>query len=407
MKRLHIDCSSGAAGDMLAAALLELHPDPGAALARLNSAGIPGVAYERRSATRCGIVGTQLLVTVKGHAEQAGIPPTDDHAHPHRSLSDILSIVDSLSLPESARADAAAVYRLLADAESRAHGRPAGEVHFHELGALDAVADIAAVCYLMGELSPDEITATPVNVGSGTVRCAHGILPVPAPATAFLLEGIPSHADPATSLSRELCTPTGAALLKHFVHRHGPMPLMAASRIGHGAGAADFPDRPNLLRCTLGDAPDSDMATLPGTREEDILELVCNIDDMTGEELAFAAERLFAAGAVDVASMPATMKKGRPGTVLLVLCAPEVRGAVMEALFRHTTTLGVRIRACRRCVLERSADTVTLPDGHSLRRKTAEALGLRRAKYEHDDLAALARASGLPLRDLLGRLPPP
>lgn len=407
MKRLHIDCSSGAAGDMLAAALLELHPAPDAALSRLNAAGIPGVIYERRPATRCGIAGTRLVVIVNGRAEHAGSAPGADHAHPHRSLADIMSIVDSLSLPESVRSDAAAIYRLLADAESRAHGRPVGEVHFHELGALDAIADIAAVCFLMGELAPIEITASPVNVGSGTVRCAHGILPVPAPATAFLLKGIPSHADPDSSRSRELCTPTGAALLKHFVHRYGPMPLMAASRIGHGAGSADFPDRPNLLRCTLGDAPESAAPPIPGTREEDILELACNLDDMTGEELAFASERLFAAGALDVAAIPATMKKGRPGTILLVLCPPESRSAITEALFRHTTTLGIRLHPCRRCVLERHSDTVTLPDGTLLRRKTAALPGLRRAKYEFDDLAALARAADLSLRDILTRLPPP
>ena len=396
MKRLHIDCSSGAAGDMLSAALLELHPDPDAALARLGAAGIPGVAWERRPATRGGIVGTRLVVTVSGRTEQ------EDHApaHSHRSLSDILSIVSSLALPDAVLADVSAVYRLLADAESRVHGRPVGEIHFHELGALDAVADIAAVCFLLDELAPGEITATPA--GSGTVECAHGTMDIPAPATAAILAtGIPTCEE---KLPGELCTPTGAALLRHFVRRYGPMPLLAASRIGHGAGAADFPDRPNLLRCTLGDAPDS---PAPGTREEDILELVCNLDDMTGEELAFASERLFAAGALDVALLPATMKKGRPGIVLLALCPPDAQAAVANALFLHTATLGIRIRPCRRLVLDRRSGTVTLPDGTLLRRKTAGAPGLRRAKYEHDDLAALARASGLPLRDLLSRLPPP
>lgn len=400
MKRLHIDCSSGAAGDMLAAALLELHPDSASALARLNAAGIPGVAFERSPATRCGIAGTQLVVTVAGQTEHAPHAPS----HSQRTLSDILSIVSSLALPAPVLADAAAVYRLLADAESRVHGRPVGEIHFHELGTLDAIADIAAVCFLLAELAPAEITATPVNVGAGRVRAAHGWLPVPAPATAVLLEGIPARADPDPGFSGELCTPTGAALLRHFVRRYGPMPLLAASRIGHGAGSADFPDRPNLLRCTLGDAPDS---PLPGTRGEIVLELVCNLDDMTGEELAFAAERLFAAGALDVALLPATMKKGRPGTVLLALCPPDARTDVANALFLHTTTLGIRIRPCSRLVLDRRSDAVTLPDGTLLRRKTAETPAFRRAKYEHDDLAALARSSSLPLRTLLSRLPPP
>ena len=407
MKRLHIDCSAGAAGDMLAAALLELHPDPAAALARLNAAGIPGVVFERHPAIRGGLAGTQLAVTVGGCSEHDAEPSGQGGAHAHRSLEDILAIVGELALPGRALADAAAVYRLFADAESRAHGRPAGEVHFHELGALDAVADIAAVCFLMGELAPGEVTATPVNVGAGRVHCTHGWLPVPAPATALLLQGIPAYADPDPAVSRELCTPTGAALLRHFVQSYGPMPLLAATRIGHGAGTADFPDRPNLLRCTLGEVPGPVPPPIPGTREEDILELACNLDDMTGEELAFAAERLAAAGALDVSFLPSTMKKGRPGTVLLALCPPDVRRAVTEALFRHTTTLGVRIRPCRRCVLERRAETVTLPDGTVLRRKTAGTPAFRHAKYEHDDLAALARRTDTPLRDLLFRLPSP
>lgn len=310
-------------------------------------------------------------------------------------------MVGALALPEEVRAAAADVYRTIAEAESRVHGRPVGEVHFHELGALDAVADIAAVCLLMAELAPDEVSATPVNVGGGTVETAHGVLPVPAPATAVLLEGIPSHGD--SELARELCTPTGAALLRRFVGRWGAMPPMASSGVGHGAGAADFPGRANLVRCTIGEAAgDGD-----GGGEEEVVELVCHLDDMTGEELAFAAERLFAAGALDVAMLPATMKKGRPGHVLAALCAPASQKAVLSAMFCHTTTLGVRARPCRRWTLERRDDATILPDGTVVRRKIAEAPGIRRAKYEHDDLAALARSRGVSLREALGGLPPP
>lgn len=399
MKRIHIDCSAGAAGDMLAAALLELHPDPDGALARLNGAGIPGVAYARRAVTRCGIAGTRLVVTVGGRSEGDG----DGHgeAHSHRSLEEVLGIVGALDLPESAKADAAAVYRLLAGAEGRAHGCEVGEVHFHELGALDAVADIAAVCFLVGELGPDEITATPVNVGAGSVRCAHGWLPVPAPATAFLLEGIPAHADADSEVSRELCTPTGAALLRHFVKRYGAMPPMRATRIGHGAGSADFADRPNLVRCTMGEGEGDGAA---GTREEEVCELVCNLDDMTGEEIAFAAGRIFAAGALDVVAIPATMKKGRPGVILAVLCAREGRDAVAEAVFRYTTTLGVRIRECRRRVLARREESVTLPDGSVVRRKVAEGPGGERAKCEYEDLARIAKGEGVGLREVREKL---
>ena len=397
MKRLHIDCSMGAAGDMLAAALLELHPDPDGVLSRLNGAGLPGVAFRRERAVRGGIAGTRLVVEVGGHVEGG-----KEHGHKGgRSLEEVLAMVRALALSEEVRAAVADVYRLIAEAESRVHGKPVGEVHFHELGALDAVADVAAVCLLMEELAPGEVSATPVNVGGGTVETAHGVLPVPAPATAVLLEGIPAHGDP--ELARELCTPTGAALLRRFVGRWGAMPPMAASGVGHGAGTADFSGRANLVRCTMGEAADD----ADGVREEDVLELVCNLDDMTGEELAFAMERLFEAGALDVAILPATMKKGRPGHVLTVLCANGRRDGILRALFRHTTTLGVRERSCRRWVLERREEGVVLPDGSVIRRKVSMGFGVRRAKYEYEDLAARARTGGVSLREVAMDVPEP
>jgi hypothetical protein len=382
---------------MLAAALLELHPDPDGVLVRLNGAGLPGVAFRRERAVRGGIAGTRLVVEVGGHVEGDG---HSGHGG-GRSLEEVLAVVGALALPEGVRAAAGEVYRMIAEAESRVHGHPVGEVHFHELGALDAVADIAAVCLLMAELAPVEVSATPVNVGGGTVETAHGVLPVPAPATVILLDGIPAYGD--DGLAKELCTPTGAALLRRFVGRWGAMSAMAVSGVGHGAGAGDFPGRANLVRCTMGEAAD-------GGEEmggHEVLELVCNLDDMTGEELAFAMERLFAAGALDVTIQPAIMKKGRPGHVLTALCAPGCRQGVLSAMFRHTTTLGVRARTCRRWTLERRDDPAVLPDGTVIRRKISEAPGLRRAKYEHDDLAALARSRGISLRELLAGMPPP
>lgn len=401
MKRLHIDCSMGAAGDMLAAALLEIHPDPEGVLKRLAATGIPGTAIRREAAVRGGVAGTRLVVEMAGRTEGAEGEHHGHGEHAGRSLAELLELVDSLALPVDVRAAAADVYRTLAEAEGRVHGRPVGEIHFHELGALDAVADIVAVCLLMGELAPEEVSATPVNVGGGTVRCAHGILPVPAPATAVLLEGIPAYAD--SGLAHELCTPTGAALLRHFVGSWGAMPPMAAFAIGHGAGRADFPERANLLRCTLGEAFGDDGAAYG---KDCILELVCNLDDMTGEELAFAVERLFAAGALDVAAVPALMKKGRPGHVLTVLCAPERRGSVLDALFRHTSTLGVRERSCQRWILARRDEPVTLPDGTVLRRKVSSGPGVCRAKYEFDDLASLARDRFVSVREILGGISP-
>ena len=403
MKTLYIDCGMGAAGDLLSAALLELMPDPDSAVKRLNSLGVPHVVYSREAVTRCGIAATRLVVKVNGVEEHAHEHHHDEHhhhehhhehhhAHHHHSLDDILSIVGSLSLPEKAKDAAAQVYRLLADAESRAHGRPVGEVHFHEVGAFDAVADIAAACWLLGEIAPDEIVASPVNFGGGTVRCAHGVLPVPAPATAFLLEGIPAYGD--GEIRCELCTPTGAALIRHFAGRFGPMPAMKSEKIGYGAGTKEFDGRANLLRTTLGE----DAAT---EGSDEVCELKCNIDDMTGEAIAFACERIFEAGALDVLTVPATMKKGRPGVVLFALCAQDRKDEVTRAMFRHTSTLGIRETTCRRSVLSRREESVAMPDGSTIRRKVAEGYGVRREKPEHDDLAAYAKKNGLALSEVL------
>ena len=386
MKTLYLDCSMGAAGDMISAALLELTPDPKAAVEKLNALGIPHVVYSNERTTRCGIAATRLVVKVGGVEEHAH--HHEAHTHHHHSLDNILRLVDSLALPQKAKDDARQIYALLAEAESRAHGRHVGEVHFHEVGALDAVADIAACCWLISELAPGEIVASPVNFGGGTVRCAHGVLPVPAPATAFLLEGIPAHGD--GEVPCELCTPTGAAILKHFATRFGPMPAIKAEKTGFGAGTREFEGRANLLRTTIGEG-----ATADGS--DSVCELKCNIDDMTGETIAFACERIFDAGALDVLTVPATMKKGRSGVVLIALCAPERRDAVTTAIFQHTSTLGVRETICRRSVLSRREETVALPDGSAIRRKISEGYGVKREKTEHDDLAAYALSHGVTL----------
>jgi len=399
MRKLYIDCSMGAAGDMMAAALLELVPDPASMLSRLNALGIPGVSYSSEKVPRGGIIGTRLHVHVNGeeegheheheHAHEHGHVHEHHHHHEHHSLHDILGIVDGLALPDAAKRHVAEIYRMMADAESRAHGRPVGEVHFHEVGAMDAVADISAVCLLMDEIGADEVIASPVNVGGGTVRCAHGVMPVPAPATAYLLEGASVYSsEPAVG---ELCTPTGAALLRHFARSFGSMPPLRVSSIGYGAGGRDVAGRANLLRVLLGEAD--------GACEDDVFEISCNVDDMTGEEISFACERIFAAGALDVATIPAQMKKGRPGIIFSVLCKSSVHDDVMSALFRHTTTIGARETLCRRHVMARREEKVALPGGGSARRKISEGWGVKRVKTEFEDLARVARDAGSSLRE--------
>ena len=390
MKTLYLDCSMGAAGDMLAGALLELVPDPDATVAELNAFGIPEVMYKRETLSKCGIAATHLSVTVAGHEEHESHHHHDHHHHEHRSLADVLHVIEHLKLEPSVREDVIKVYESLAAAESRAHGKAVGEIHFHEVGALDAIADIAAFCHLLRRIAPDKVIASPVHVGSGTVNCAHGVLPVPAPATAFLLEGVPTCSDGV--IVGELCTPTGAALIKNFTASFGPQPLMTVRSIGYGAGRKDFP-RANVVRAMLGESAAEESG------DGEIFELNFNVDDMTGEELAFASERIFAAGARDVSFAPVVMKKGRPGQRVSVMCSAETRGEVVKAIFAHTSTLGVRETHCRRYTLDRKIETVALPDGSTVRRKIASGYGVRRAKWEADDLAAFARTKGISLAE--------
>ena len=417
MKILYLDCGMGAAGDMLAGALLELLPDPDAFVQELNGLGIPGVSFRRETAEKCGIRGTHLSVTVHGEEEESidcgpGHAHMHDHDHAHEhdhdhahshahehshvhahghhhhsSLHDIEHIVcGHLSIPERVKQQVMAVYRLIAEAESHAHGVPVTEIHFHEVGTLDAVADITAVCLLMDRLSPDEVVASPVHVGSGQVKCAHGILPVPAPATAYILRDVPIYGG---SIRGELCTPTGAALLRHFVTRFGDMPPMRTQAIGYGMGKKDVAAA-NCVRAMLGEAA--------GQGGDRVWTLACNVDDMTAEAVGFAMERLFDCGALDVYTVPIGMKKSRPGTMLCVLCRPEAKDAVLDCLFRYTTTIGVRELALQRHVLDRRVTTLDTPYG-PVRRKEVRGRGAERHKYEYEDLARIAREKGVSLAE--------
>ncbi len=388
MKELYFDCSMGAAGDMLSAAVLELCDDREAALAALNALGIPGVRFEAADSVKCGVKGTHLTVTVHGREEDETL---HDHPHHHHaSPTDIRSVVEGLSLPESVRRDILAVYESIARAESAVHGVPVEEVHFHEVGAMDAVADVTAFCFLLRRLGPARITASPVHVGSGQVRCAHGLLPVPAPAAALLLRDVPIYGG---EIRGELCTPTGAALLKYYVNSFGPMPLLRTEKIGYGMGKKDFPAA-NCVRAFWGES---------GAAGEEMTELRCDLDDMTAEGIAFACERLRDAGAPEVFTSPIGMKKGRPGTMITVLCRPEQAPAMTALLLRHTSTLGVRAFPCRRTVLSRRVETGETALG-PVRKKISEGGGLRREKWEYEDLARLARERDCSLEEILSML---
>ncbi len=416
MKTLYLECAMGAAGDMLMAALSELSEDRNAFLEKMNSLGLPGVRVEAKTAVKCGVTGTHMKVTVDGAEEESEDVHDHDHHHDHdhdhhdhdhdhhdhdhehdhghhhehdhhhASPADIDRIIDGLDVSDRVKSDAKAVYALIADAESRVHGHPVSEIHYHEVGTMDAVADVVGVCLLMEEICADRVVASPVHVGSGHVKCMHGILPVPAPATALILTGVPTYGG---QVKGELCTPTGAALLKHFVSEFGDRPVMAAKAVGYGMGKKDF-ERANCLRAFLGESE--------GKREQ-ITRLECNLDDMTGEEIGFAAERLFSAGARDVYTRAIGMKKGRPGTELNVICLPDDADALAGLMMKYTTTLGIRRQDMSRYVLDRKIETVSTPWG-SVRVKTAEGMGVKKRKAEYDDLAELARRTGLSLEDI-------
>ena len=443
MRTIYLDCGMGAAGDMLMAALLELCPEKQEEfLGKMNGLGLPGVKVEAEPAVKCGITGTHMNVTVFGEEEEsedvhdhghthsheacesAAADGLHSHAHSHdghdhhhedhgahshahhhgdhvhshdghdhshhhhhhSTMAGIASIIEGLEIPAPVKEDMKAVYALIAEAEAHAHGMPVDQIHFHEVGTMDAVADIAGVCLLFHELGADQIIASPVHVGSGHVHCAHGILPVPAPATAHILQGIPVYS---TQVQGELCTPTGAALLKHFVKEFREMPVMTTSKIGYGMGKKDF-ERANCVRAFLGDTAETG---------DEIAELSCNLDDMTAEAIGFAEEALFEAGALEVYTIPVGMKKSRPGILLTCMCRREDEEKMVELLFRHTTTLGVREHISRRFTLKRREETVETAYG-PVRKKISQGHGVARAKLEYEDLAAIAKKTGRPLEEI-------
>ena len=435
MKILYIECNMGAAGDMLMGALYELLEDKQGFLDTMNGLGLPGVHLEAQKAATCGIAGTHMAVTVHGeeehepehdhhhdhdheqehghdhdhdhehgHAHEHTHNHTHEHAHGHEHAHEhahehthhhhhatpghIAEIIDGLALPEAVKTHARAVYDAIAQAEARAHGCPVGDVHYHEVGALDAVADVTGVCYALNLLAPEQVVVSPIHVGSGTVRCAHGVMPVPAPATANLLEGVPAYGG---AVQGELCTPTGAALLTHFADRFGPMPVMRTQGVGIGIGTKAF-EQANCVRAFLGETEER------GNGE--ITELVCNIDDMTPEALAFACVRLLELGALDVYTTPGTMKKGRPGHVLTVLCGPEREADMARHILAETTTNGLRVRRCGKYYLEPSFDRVQTPWGE-VRVKRAEGFGVSHVKPEYADVAAIAKQQGIPYQRVI------
>ncbi len=449
MKALYLECKMGCAGDMLMSALSEL-VDQKAFIDKMNALGIEGVKVECVPSKKCGILGSHIQVLVDGKEESENVdfslhienaehmehildhieeiegihhvsysnsilsfqashedgerlenqirqilfnhfPNAHMHSHGHShhahgmNVSKVYSIIQNLPVSNRVKKDAISVYELIAKAESQVHGMDVENVHFHEVGTIDALVDVVGNCMLMEMIDVQRIYCSPIALGNGMVKCAHGILPVPAPATAILLEGIPSYAG---RMDGELCTPTGAALLKYFVDSFEVQPTMKTNKIGYGMGNKDFPAA-NCVRAFLGEMDD----------DGEVCELTCNLDDMTPEEIGFAYDILFANGALDVYVTSVHMKKNRPGYVFTCMCKTSDKEKMMELMFKHLSTLGIRESSCIRHALKRKVEALETPYG-SVRKKQSYGYHVQKEKFEYEDLARIAKENGLSIQEI-------
>ena len=368
----YIDAFSGLAGDMLVAALADAGADRDAITRALQSLATEG-AFSWEQVKRRGMAAAKFHVTVTETPK-------------HRHLTPILKMIAAADLPDPVKAAAGRVFQVLGEAEAHAHGVPIEKVHFHEVGAVDSICDIVGICLGLHLLNVDKLYCSPINVGSGTVNTEHGVLPVPAPATARLLEGKPIYA---RGPALELTTPTGAAIVAALADGFGAMPAMSICAIGYGAGDHDFKEHANIVRVMIGEA-----TTAPESTTVSVIE--ANIDDASPQIIGWATEKLLEAGALDAIVIPAQMKKNRPGVILQVIAPPEKREELIAIVLRETTTLGVRFHSAERRVQHREWVEVTTPHG-TVRMKTAD----NGYAPEYEDARKIATATGLPLKQIL------
>lgn len=373
MRTCYLDPFSGISGDMTVGALIDAGADPHALIEALETLGT-GAQFEVEKTKRRGIAASKFHVRAV-------------ETKSHRHLPHIVKMIEASAMPEPAKQKAVAVFRRLGEAEAQVHGVPIEKVHFHEVGAVDSICDIAGACTALYLLQIDEILCAPVNVGSGTVNTEHGVLPVPAPATALLLRDRPVYSrGPAV----ELTTPTGAAVVTALASQFGPMPPMRIFSIGYGAGDRDFSEHANVLRAIVGERTRAVESTSVAVIE-------ANIDDSTAEVLGYAMERLFEAGALDVTMSPLLMKKNRAGTLLTVIGRPEDQETLAGIVFQETSTLGLRVHTAERRVQDRRFEQVDLGYG-KVRMKIA---GSGAFSPEYEDCRGVALSSGKPLKQVI------
>lgn len=358
MKKIYIECNMGVAGDMLCGALLDIlnENEKELIISKLNTL-MDDVAVSCKKSIKLGITGTKFDVDIK------------KHGHHHTSIQEIYDIIDNFDLNEKVKTNAKNVYTLIAKAESKVHGTEVADIHLHEVGMKDAIMDVTAFCYIADYLKIDSISVSTINTGYGEVSTAHGILPVPAPATAELLAGLPTNQG---DVKGELTTPTGAGLVKYFSTEIANT-LPSYDKIGYGMGTKDF-EKPNCVRIFIDESS-----------KESITELRCQIDDMTGEEMGYAINKMISLGAKDCFVNPITMKKGRPAFEFVVITSPDKKSYFIEQIFKHTTTIGIREIICKRDVLTRENYN---KNGVSI--KKSSGYNTTKEKIEFEDLAKIA-----------------
>lgn len=440
---LYIECKMGAAGDMLMSALYELLSDEQKKefVSTMNRLFGEDVQIQPEPKSTCGINGTHIhVITLKteegcdsqsnfshdeashnahlhhgdsysAHEHTDNHTNTDSHHHDHHenttnhghshehhhySYLSVKNIIEHLDIDEGVKTNAVKIYEIIGNAEAHVHNSTLENIHFHEVGSLDAMADVVGCCLLFSYLKPDQIICSPIHAGNGTVKCAHGILPVPAPATAEILKGIPYYTG---NINSELCTPTGAAILKYFVSSFSGMPTMAVQNIGYGIGNKQF-DTANAVRAfMLEKYSDTNIGKADAYVSDEIIEISCNLDDMTGEELGYAMDVLLEAGALDVFFTPIYMKKNRPAVMFSCLCKTDDRDKFTDLMFRHTTTRGVRYANYTRSKLNSSFEEIHT-DAGVVKKKISAGKNIEKSKLEFDDLKKIAQALNMSISDV-------